>query len=94
MEDKHGKSQAPVLGPFGTLILGRNCLELQRIAFGDLHGPFQSMFLTNQEEQRHRQNAIMQGGSAMHNKSVLSEGAVCEAAAIPRDQAVPMLRGC
>lgn len=49
----YGKAQAPVLGPFGTLRLRHNCLKLVRIALSDLHGPFQSTFFTNQEEQTH-----------------------------------------
>lgn len=76
-----------------ALRLQHNCLKLPRIALSDPHSPFQSMFFTNQEEQSHRQNAITQGGSVMHNKNSPPEGAVCEAAVIPRDQAVTMLRG-
>ena len=89
----YGKAQAPVLGPFGTLRLRHNCLKLLRIALSEPHSPFQSTLFTNQEEQSHRQNAITQGGSVMHNKNIPPEGAVHEAAAIPRDQAVTMLRG-
>lgn len=88
-----GKAQAPVLRPFGTLHLRHNCSNQLMIALTDPHSPFQSMFLANQEEQSHRQNAITPGGSVMHNKNIPSEGAVHEAAAIPRDQAVTMLRG-
>jgi len=32
--------------------------EIAKIALSDPHGPFQSTFFTNQEEQSHRQNAI------------------------------------
>lgn len=74
----YGKAQAPVLGPFSILSLQNNCLKLLRIALSDPHGLFQSMFSTNKEEQSHRQNAITQGGSVMHNKNISPEGAVRE----------------
>lgn len=89
----YGKAQAPVLGPFSSLCLWHNCLKLLRIALSDPHSPFQSTFFTNQEEWSHRQNAITQGGSVMHNKNIPPEGAVREAASIPREQAVTMLGG-
>lgn len=72
----HGEAQVSVPGPFSTLPVWHNCLELLRIAFSDLHSPSLSMFFTNQEEEGDRQNAITQGGSVMHNRSMPpSEGA-------------------